>query len=182
VVTGSNALYRREVFDIVGFNTALLDGEDSALNEAMTQRGLSFATVSGLIVRHEENKPLGASLKWLFNIGSGATSQLLRSQQVRQPDLVTAAFVASVALCLLIVFAGRSVLGFAVPLVFLLLASIQHVRSRFYTPVSSWRSAAGAAAVDCVLLTAYFLGRLAGLSALWDAKLRKPVPATGTRS
>jgi cellulose synthase/poly-beta-1,6-N-acetylglucosamine synthase-like glycosyltransferase len=176
-VTGSNALYKRQAFDVVGFDPTLRNGEDSALNEAMARYGLSVATVPGLTVLHDENKPFGVSLRWLFDIGRGATRQLLRSQRVRQPDVVAAAFFVSVALCILIALAGYAIVGVAVPLVFILLASVQHVRSRFYTPASHWPTAACAVAVDGALLTAYFLGRLVGLSALWDSNLRHPAPS-----
>ena len=48
-VAGSNGLYRREVFDLVDFDPALREGEDSALNHAMERQGLSSVTVPGLL-------------------------------------------------------------------------------------------------------------------------------------
>ncbi len=97
-VTGNNGLYRRGVFDVIGFDPALREGEDSALNHAMRRHGLSAATVPGLLVQHEGNKALAASLRWLFEVGQGATRQLLTYGEIRQPDIVTGAFVGSAAL------------------------------------------------------------------------------------
>ncbi len=164
-VAGSNGLYRRGVFDVAGFDETLREGEDSALNQTLSQLGLSAATVPGLLVQHRESKSFGTSLRWLFETGQGATRQLITYRQVRQPDLAAGAFVASLAAGLLTAAARRPLLGAAIPAGFVLAASAQHVRSRFQTPRRDWLRAAPAVAVDAALLTAYFAGRLAGLSA-----------------
>lgn len=166
-VTGSNALYRRKVFDVASFDPALREGEDSALNHALEDLGLSYATVPGLLVQHEGNKPFVSSLRWLFDIGRGATRQLLIYREVRQPDLVTGAFVGAAALGLLVAVPGRRLVGVAIPIGFVIVAAVQHVRSRFETPRSHWRRIVPAVAVDSAMLTAYFTGRLVGLSELF---------------
>jgi glycosyltransferase involved in cell wall biosynthesis len=168
-VTGSNALYRRKVFEVASFDPALREGEDSALNHALEDLGLSYATVPGLLVQHEGNKPFVSSLRWLFDIGRGATRQLLVYREVRQPDLVTGAFVGAAALGLLVVVPGRRLVGAAIPMGFVIVAAVQHVRSRFETPRSHWRRVVPAVAVDSAMLTAYFTGRLIGLSELFRA-------------
>jgi GT2 family glycosyltransferase len=165
-VAGSNGLYRRSVFDVAGFDETLREGEDSALNHAMSRLGLSTATVPGLLVRHQESKPFGTSLRWLFETGQGATRQLITYRQVRQPDLAAGAFSVSVAAGLLTAAARRPLLGAVIPAGFVLAASVQHVRSRFRTPPQDWPRLAPAVAADAALLTAYFAGRLAGLAAV----------------
>jgi GT2 family glycosyltransferase len=165
-VTGSNALYRREVFGVVKFDPALREGEDVALNQAIKAQGLSTATVPGLLVAHEESKTFSESLKWLFESGGGATRQLITYREVRQPDLATAAFVVALTVGLYFAARGRRVTGTAIPLGFILAASLQHLRSRFETPKSHWRGVAPAVVADCAMLTAYFAGRLVGLKAL----------------
>jgi GT2 family glycosyltransferase len=162
-VTGSNALYRRQVFDIVGFDPSLREGEDVALNRATRGYGLSFRTVPGLLVEHTENKTFPDSLRWLFEVGMGATRQLLIYRQVRVPDLAAAAFVAGVAAGITVA-ATVTPLGIAIPVLLLLAISIQHVRSRFVTPRGRWRSVTAAVAADSALLLAYFMGRVVGLS------------------
>lgn len=166
-VTGNNGLYRRAVFDVAHFDPALREGEDSALNHAMDRSGLSSVTVPGLLVRHEENKSLATSLKFLFDVGGGATRQLLTYREVRQPDLVTGAFVGATTLGLVAAARRHRFIGAAIPVGFVLAAGAQHVRSRFETPGSVWHRVVPAVAVDSALLTAYFAGRLVGLSALW---------------
>jgi hypothetical protein len=162
-VTGSNALYRREVFDVLGFDPSLRDGEDVALNQATTANGLTFATVTGLLVEHIESKTFPESMRWLFTSGKGATRQLLTYRQIRVPDLAAGTFMASAA-------AGASaavlISPFWLALPVLLLAAIaaQHVRSRFDAPLAHWRSVAAAIAIDSALLLAYFTGRVVGLT------------------
>jgi GT2 family glycosyltransferase len=170
-VSGSNALYRRAVFGIVKFDPALREGEDVALNHATRVQGLSFATIPGLLVTHEENKTFGESLKWLFESGGGATRQLITYRVVRQPDLAAAAFVAAVSAGLYAATRGRRLTGAAFPLGFILAASTQHIRTRFETPKSHWRKVVPAVVTDSALLTAYFTGRLVGLKAFW--RIRK---------
>ena len=165
-VSGSNALYRRKVFASANFDPALREGEDVAINHAIKAQGLSFATIPGLLVRHEENKSFGASLRWLFQTGSGATRQLITYREVRQPDLVAGGFVVAMTTGLYTVARGRRLVGTALPIGFILITSVQHVRSRFETPRSHWHKVMPAIAADCVILSAYFIGRLVGLRAL----------------
>ena len=166
-VTGNNGLYRHDVFKAVSFNARLREGEDVALNHAMNEKGLSISTVPGLLVRHQENKSFGTSLRWLFESGMGATRQLAIYREVRQPDLVTGGFVTMTILGILSMTRGKHrVVGVTLPIGFIITVSVQHVRSRFETPARDWRRLAPAIATDSALLTAYFLGRLAGLSKL----------------
>ena len=164
-VTGNNGLYRRSVFDVASFDPALREGEDSSLGHAMNRQGLSCVTIPGLIVRHEENKTLGTSLRWLFDVGRGATRQLFAYHEVRQPDVVTGAFICAATLGVFMAARGHQVMGTAVPAGFVLAASVQHVRSRFETPRSEWGRFV-CAVMNSALLTAYFTGRLAGVAAL----------------
>lgn len=178
-VTGSNALYRREVFSIAGFDPALREGEDVALNHALRLHGLSLATVPGLLVRHAEGKTMRASLRWLFVSGKGATRQLLTYREVRSPDVAAGAFVAAAAGGLLLWSRRRPLAGAALPAALVAAAGTQHVRSRFETPWSQWHRVVPAIAVDSAMLTAYFTGRLAGLAALWRRRAAAgPPPGT----
>jgi hypothetical protein len=166
-VPGSNGLFRREVFDVAPIDPALREGEDSALNHAMDRHGLSFLTVPGLLVQHKENKTFGTSLRWLFDTGRGATRQLLTYREIRQPDLAAGAFVFAGALGMLFAIRKHRLIGATIPVGFVLTASVQHVRTRFETPPSQWVRVAPAVAVNGAMLTAYFAGRLTGLTALW---------------
>jgi GT2 family glycosyltransferase len=184
-VTGSNALYRRDTFALASFDASLREGEDSALNHAMCSNGLSLATVPGLLVEHTEDKSLPTSLRWLFDVGRGATRQFVAYREVRGPDLVTAAWLVAVAAGAGLAAAGYWPAALAVPAVLVAGASAQHVRTRFATPAGHAPRVLGAIAVDALLLTAYFAGRLAGLTALAPsgaARARRPgSPRAATR-
>jgi GT2 family glycosyltransferase len=181
-VTGSNALYRRDTFALATFDASLREGEDSALNHAMSSNGLSLATVPGLLVEHTEDKSLLTSLRWLFDVGRGATRQFVAYRQVRGPDLVTAALLAAVAAGAGLAAAGYWRAGLAGPAALVVAASAQHVRTRFATPVSHAPRVLGAIAVDALLLTAYFAGRLAGLAALAPGGAARARPRAVTRA
>jgi Glycosyl transferase family 2 len=179
-VTGSNALYRRQVFDVVSFDPSLREGEDVALNHA--SEGLSFGTVPGLLVEHIENKTFPESLRWLVTTGKGATRQLLTYRQIRVPDLAAGAFVAGLAAGIAVAVVA-SPLGLLIPAALLLAISAQHVRSRFETPLRRWPSVLAATAIDSSLLLAYFTGRVLGLT--WLLKKlgdsRQPIGAARDR-
>ena len=177
-VTGSNALYRRRVFDLVGFDPALREGEDVALNHAIAQHKLSFATVPGLLVEHAENKTLASSLTWLFVSGKGATRQLLTYRQLRTPDIAAGVFVAAAAAGLATAARGHRLAGAAIPAAAVLAISAQHVRSRFETPRAQWTRLVPAVAVNSTLITAYLAGRIAGLTVLPRVLRRRVRPHT----
>lgn len=164
LVTGNNGLYRRRVFDLVAFDSSLREGEDVALNQAGLRLGLSFATVPGLLVEHNESKTLLGSISWLFETGMGATRQLLVYRQVRMPDLATGAFLASLVAGALLQGIADVSAGWAIPAVVLLGASAQHIRTRFETPLRRLPDVSLAVALDNAHLLAYFAGRVAGLS------------------
>lgn len=163
-VTGNNGLYQRGVFDHVTFDSSLREGEDVALNQAGRGLGLSFATVPGLLVEHNESKSLAGSIRWLFESGMGATRQLIVYREVRMPDLVTGVFLATLAVGALSQGILDASVGWALPAVVLFAASVQHVRSRFETPLMRLPNVSLAVALDGAHLLAYFAGRVAGVS------------------
>jgi Glycosyl transferase family 2 len=165
-VTGNNGLFRRAVFDVVHYDPTLRDGEDVALCHAMASHHLSAALVPGLLVRHEEHKTFRESLAWLFASGQGATRQLLTFREVRQPDLVTGAFLGTVAVGLVLAFVAQPLLAVGLPAAFTVAAAARHTSSRFDLARSPWHVTVRAMAVDGVLLLAYFSGRIAGLRVL----------------
>lgn len=165
-VAGGNGLYRREVFKSVQFDPALREGEDVALNHAIERHGLTCASVPGLIVEHRENKTWSESLRWMFESGQGATRQLVVYRKIRQPDVATGVFASAAAIGVLVVVRKKSVAGALIPATVILGVSGQHVRSRFETPLRDWSRVMSAIVADSALLTAYFVGRLAGLAML----------------
>ncbi len=161
-VTGSNAVYRREVFDQVSFDSSLRDGEDVALNHALRERGIRMLTVPDLSVRHEESKPAGAAFAWLFQSGRGASRQLRRYREIRMPDAVLAGWLASGAYAVSGLARGRPRAA-AAPALYLLAAAGAHVHRAFEWEARRTPAFAGAVITDMALLATYFAGRVIGL-------------------
>jgi glycosyltransferase involved in cell wall biosynthesis len=178
-VSGSNGLYRSEVFALQNFDPRLREGEDTQLNYILTRQGASFRSVPGLIVTHLEDKPLGASLRWLFQMGIGATRQLVSHRDVRLPDLTAAGFILTAAIGAIVVVRGAALYGVLIPAIYIALASTLHIRSKFRTPVRQLPQVLAAIGVDCAMLTAYFVGRLVGLPVLLFAGRSRSTIAAG---
>ena len=160
-VAGSNTLYRRSVFDRVGFEGSLKDGEDVALSHALRSVGVRTVVVPDLVVRHEESKTLATSLRWMFQSGLGAARQLYRYREIRKPDL---AFAGWLGACLVAwrIRAWR-VAAAAVPLAYISAASGAHVAAAFEFQPSRAARFFGAIMLNAVMLGTYFAGRLVGL-------------------
>lgn len=163
-VTGSNALFRAELFARVQFDRSLSEGEDVAVNHAMRAAAARMRTVDGLLVRHEEDKDLRTSLRWLWQSGIGASRQFRRYRELRRPDVVSAGWFVSMVVSIAV--PRRLPLGLRVglPLLYVSAASAAHVRSKFFLRRASPLAVAGAIALDAALLTSYFAGRVAGLA------------------
>lgn len=159
-VTGSNALYRAELFDDLTFDVRLRDGEDVAFSHSLRERRASVRTVPGLVVRHEERKGLRRSLRWMFQSGRGAARQLYRYRELRRPDAVFAGWLAACGAGW--AARGRPAVALALPLGYLTAASTAHVGGAFVVERRRAGRFVGAVAVDMALLAAYFGGRAAG--------------------
>jgi GT2 family glycosyltransferase len=161
-LTGNNALYRRSVFDRVQFDPQLRNGEDIALGHAMAEAGIRTRVVPGLYVSHEESKSFAESVSWLFESGTGASRQLRRYRQLRQPDLVFAGFLGTVAGGLLLTRRAGPAAAVVFPALYLGAASAAHVNTRFVARRGKLGRFAGAVVADGALLLSYFGGRIVG--------------------
>lgn len=171
-VTGSNGLYRREVFDRAAFDPSLRDGEDIALGYELQAAGARLATVPGLFVEHRDSRTFAQAMLWLFQSGIGATRLLRRYRDVRRPDLATAGFL--VAIGTSAGLRGRARLArLAPPVGYLFAAASAHVLSAFTVERGRVRQLLGATIVDVPLLTAYFVGRIVGVVGLVRAARRR---------
>lgn len=163
-VSGTNGLFRRSVFEVVGFESGLRNGEDVALNHAMTAAGLRSTSLPDLHVAHEEHKDFLSSCAWLFEQGIGASRQFARYRQWRLPDLVVVASLAlSLASLLAVAYTPWSLL---VAPIFIVLVTLIHLHQKFALTRSPLRSLA-AVGVHGVLMTCYLAGRVRGLPEIW---------------
>jgi hypothetical protein len=162
-VAGSNGLYRRHVFDLVGIDRSLVEGEDVALNHAMRAAGLRCKSIDDLIVEHKENKSFIDSLRWLFQSGKGATRQFVDYRKVRAPDVALAGqMVATVAALVARRRGVNRYVALALPFLCLVAVSVAHMAGKFNFKRSEQRFIL-ATAMDAVLMGSYFAGRIVGI-------------------
>lgn len=163
-VTGSNALYRREVFDVVRFDPERRNGEDIDLAFQLQAAGMSTTTVPGLIVQHREVKSLKDTISWLYESGVGASRQLYERRAVRTPDLAFFAMMASSGLAVSLRARRRlsSAKSAMLPLGVLMVGSVAHLHSKFKLPATPMPSVA-AIPLDALLLSSYYSGRAVGV-------------------
>jgi cellulose synthase/poly-beta-1,6-N-acetylglucosamine synthase-like glycosyltransferase len=167
-ITGNNGLYRREVFDAIGFDPQLVEGEDIAFNHAMRNAGLSAAPVPGLTVSHNESKTFWQSVRWLYQSGVGGARQLETYRQVRLPDVAFAGLVLAVGGAGQHALRRRQPAVLLVPLVWLGAVATGHMLACFRPSRADAGRFVLASAVDMVLIAAYNLGRATGhLSLRW---------------
>ena len=164
-ITGSNAVYRRELFRRTSFDPSLRDGEDVALSHALRGAGARLHTVPGLYVEHRDHRTFIETARWLFQSGRGATRQLWRYREVRAADLALAGMLGTVGCGLT---RRRRGLGAALvpPTIYLAVASGAHVAFAFACERKRAHRLLGAALLDMPLLAAYFAGRIAGVAQL----------------
>jgi glycosyltransferase involved in cell wall biosynthesis len=163
--TGSNAAYRRELFERVSFDPALRDGEDVAFNHALSAIGARVVTVPGLLVEHRETKGAIETAMWLFQSGRSATRQLYRYRQLRVPDVAFAGWLLSTVAAVKLYRRTRA--GAAiVPIAYSGAAAASHVLRAFVLESPDVRRLTAAVLIDMALLNAYFAGRVVGISTL----------------
>jgi GT2 family glycosyltransferase len=160
-VTGSNALYRSEVFEAVRFDARMREGEDVVLNHDLAAAGKQTRTIPGLFVHHAERKTFAATLRWMFQSGRGASRQLRTYRTVRLPDLTYFGFVGCLSYAVVRAVSNRPPRAWS-PLLYLGAAATGHTaRAYEWTPRRSG-SFAVAILADIALMGAYFTGRIAG--------------------
>jgi glycosyltransferase involved in cell wall biosynthesis len=179
-ITGNNALFKREVFDRVGFDPSFRNGEDVALSHALADAGLEARVLDDVTVEHEEDKGLLGSLAWMYESGVGATRQLLVFRRLRGPD-------AAFALWLAAGLAGagwaakrRAAWPAAAPLAITVAVSAAHVRDKFFLRRERPLRVGFAVGLNTAMLLAYFGGRLVASARAGAAFLRRATSATST--
>jgi len=163
-VSGSNGLYRSEVFSTVRFDASRRYGEDVALMHAMNDAGMTSRTVDGLVVQHVEDKGMVGTARWMFQQGIGASRQLRDHGEIRTPDIAflatSAATAAGVALAL---GTGRVRWAMAGPGAVAAIAAV-HVWTKFEHQGAAPARLGGAALSHAGVLGCYFAGRVLGLT------------------
>jgi glycosyltransferase involved in cell wall biosynthesis len=162
-ITGSNGMFRRAVFDSISFDKHLREGEDVDFNHKFFAKGFRGMNIHDLLVEHQESKSFITSVKWLFQSGIGATRQLLCFREVRMPDLAAGGFVGvvSMAAVAMVCLNLSWLLALLLIVGYVSAGSLAHLYGKFEllkTPLKSCL----AIAVNDVLMTSYYFGRLFG--------------------
>ena len=181
-ITGSNCLFRRDVFDVVAYDTNLRNGEDVKLAVDMEHAGLPTKRVPELLVEHRETKSFSESVRWLFESGVGASGQMIRDRHVRLPDIATLGVVVSTVCGLALAcvagtrrgrtgrvaasarLAGLAGLSWMAGPATVVAATAAHLSTKFELARSP-RSALTAVVIQTPLMSAYFAGRVVGFAA-----------------
>lgn len=159
--TGSNALFKREVFDVVHYEWDRRNGEDVALSHDLEKHGLQTYVVPGLIVRHHENKSLIQTVSWLFESGIGASRQLEVYKMIRRPDQA-AAIIAALILNVLVPRRNGRQSSVSILLIALATIAALHVRTKFVFRRNNSVRYALAVTTDALLIFSYVSGRIVG--------------------
>ena len=159
--TGSNSFYKKKVFNNFDFNRNLKFGEDSDLNLRLKKNGFKLKGINDLIVEHRENKSLINSIKFAYQNGKGASRQLYKYKKIRLPDLAFFGFIfIIIASSLSSLFLSKYVLFLIV--LYPLLTSFLHIRSKFYFTINKSLSYLLAIMVNYPMMLAYYIGRILG--------------------
>jgi glycosyltransferase involved in cell wall biosynthesis len=160
-VTGSNALFKRSVFNEVSFDEHKRNGEDVDLGHQMKAAGLIATSIPWLIVEHSEKKSFRSSLNWLYESGIGAANQFVERKVWRVPDIATLSFLLVVVSATGLGWSTNAWLGILLALIFLLASSAAQMASKFQYKPNVLKFLAGIA-VQSTLLFSYFTGRTIG--------------------
>ncbi len=163
VVTGSNGLYKKAIFENYNFDANLRDGEDVAFNHQMISNNFKIFSINSLIVAHKEAKTFKESMRWLYQSGLGASRELKQFKKIRLPDLAYFGFF----LIFLISFFGAFFLQarflLLAPLICILIVSIFHMKTKFVFYLKYTLNYIGAVLVNGILIFCYFAGRTVGI-------------------
>lgn len=163
IVTGSNGLYKKNLFKKINFNSNLKDGEDFDFNQRIEKKGYKIKRINNLIVEHRESRGFIGSIKWLYQSGKGATRLLRRHKKIRLPDLAFFGFVGLLIINLLGVLMSKNPSVLFLVLIYPLLTSLLHLKSKFYFSINKLLNFSIAVLCNYVLMWAYYLGRIGGV-------------------
>lgn len=165
-ITGNNCLFTRAIFDAVEFDHRLRDGEDQDFNSRLIAAGYKLHRTSELIVRHEESISFRQSLRWLFQIGMGASRLLLVHRQLRIPDLAYFFFITLIVLSFVLSITGSNYTYLLLIPAYIVFTSIVHVMSRFRFSLSHMPRLILAITANSLFISMYYCGRSYGYAKL----------------
>lgn len=161
-ISGSNGLYKSEIFKKINFGKNFRDGEDSVFNKKMLAEGFKTLSIQTLIVEHREARGFFKALVWLYQTGRGATRQFKQYRDVRLPDIAYFLLVLTAIFSIAASVYTRHFELLVLPFLFILLVDIAHFNIKFYFKLSYIHKYIFGVFVYWMMLICYFAGRTAG--------------------
>lgn len=162
-ITGNNGLYRRELFEEFNFDARLRDGEDVVFVHAIEKNHKKTLSIQSLVVEHRETKSFLSSVRWLYEMGKGATRQLKQLRKIRFPDIAAMGFVIFIVMGILGCCVTGFLLPFLLPLAYVVTTAAVHMYTRFHMRLHDIWKYPFAIGVQSILITAYYVGRCVGV-------------------
>jgi glycosyltransferase involved in cell wall biosynthesis len=163
-VTGSNSMYKSEIFKKIEFDSSRTLGEDFDFNSKMLGAGYKITTIPDLFVEHISKRSFLESLAWAFKSGEDATKLYAQGRILRGPDL--AFFIFSLIL-FSVLFDSFTKSLYNLPEiilpVFLLSISAVHLFRRFVIKISLLQKMIIASILYSIFVLVYLIGRISGL-------------------
>jgi len=158
-ITGSNAIYKKSVFDKITINPQLRGGEDTDFNLKMIKAGIKTKAINNLVVKHQEDIDFRKSLKRMYSFGKGATILLNKHKIPRIPDISFFMFMG--LLIFSIISALKENYLFLILLItYPLIVSYLHIVKKF--KINSNLKFILSGVINYFLICSYFFGRIIG--------------------
>jgi glycosyltransferase involved in cell wall biosynthesis len=162
-VTGSNGLFKKEIFEVSNFDSKFRNGEDVVFNHQIKKNNFKLHLINKLVVAHKESKTFLESAKWLYQSGIGASRQLRNFRIIRLPDITFFGFLVVFALSIFLITLFRSPYFLNIILMYVLLTSTIHLTTKFKFHFRYAISFISAILSHSILLLCYFIGRTIGV-------------------
>lgn len=166
-ITGNNVMFDARALEEEPFDEESRLGEDTRLASRMVRRGMDLTTIPTLVSEHREHKTYVTGIRWMFENGVDATRLPFELRRARLPDFTWLGWLACGVGAL--IAASLGVMGFALAAAVWVLATIvvdvAYMYSRFVPQARPTRWLV-ATACNLPLMTAYLLGRTAGVPLL----------------
>jgi glycosyltransferase involved in cell wall biosynthesis len=163
VLTGSNSLFRTELFEHINFRIENREGEDILLLRDARSRGFKdFYRINELIVKHQGSKTFCGFIIWMLRSGIGAT-KIGNWFHPRLPDLAFLFLFLSTLLAIALLLTTKVYFISLVPFILLIGASQLHLIKKFNFFHSDKKAWVRALFVNAIFLGFYMLGRLFGI-------------------
>ncbi|MCD4770898.1 glycosyltransferase [archaeon] len=158
-ITGSNSLYKKDIFKKIKFNKNLRGGEDTDLSWNIEKNGFKIKAIPNLIVDHREDITYRRSLERISSFGRGATKLLANNRKIRLADLAFFGFLFLLIGNLILLLIGETKYLILI-ILYPLLTSFLHISSKFKITNISGFIFAGL--FNYIFILAYYSGRIVG--------------------